>query len=206
MKHPNLLGLKTKLREISSMFHLVQPVHTLKFIQPFNQHDTDSRRSFWDRDVEQSLGLEARRQCRGLARWSEGGEWDWATQDKKGTCRLSMSMRWLTNLQRDRRVGPVLSQQVRALIGEGNQAYVDNNVPEAIRIMQEVIRIEPRAVSAWSVLAQCQADDNEPVKALQLRIMAAHLTHDPDEWYNLASQSRLVALPRFRFSQIHIHI
>lgn len=50
--------------------------------------------------------------------------------------------------KRDRRVGPILSQQVRALIGEGNQAYVDNNVPEAIRIMQEVIRIEPRAVSA----------------------------------------------------------
>jgi general transcription factor 3C polypeptide 3 (transcription factor C subunit 4) len=58
--------------------------------------------------------------------------------------------------------------------------------------MQEVIRIEPRAVSAWSVLAQCQADSNEQVKALQLRIMAAHLMHDPDEWYNLATQSRSV--------------
>ncbi|KAG5653250.1 hypothetical protein H0H81_001507 [Sphagnurus paluster] len=89
-----------------------------------------------------------------------------------------------------RQAGPVLSQQVRSLIGDGNQAYVDSNLPEAIRIMQEVIRIEPRAASAWSVLAQCYADTNQPQKALQLRIMAAHLRHDADEWDRLAIQSR----------------
>ena len=84
----------------------------------------------------------------------------------------------------------ILSQQVRALIGEGNQAYVDNNIQETIRIMQEVIRIEPRADSAWSVLAQCHEDTGEVLKALQLRIMAAHLNHDADEWADLARQSR----------------
>ncbi|KAG6826536.1 hypothetical protein H0H92_015434, partial [Tricholoma furcatifolium] len=89
-----------------------------------------------------------------------------------------------------RQAGPTLSQQVRALIGDGNQAYVDNNLLEAIRIMQEVIRIEPRAASAWSVLAQCYADMNQSQKALQLRIMAAHLTHDADEWDRLANQSK----------------
>ena len=93
-------------------------------------------------------------------------------------------------LQRGRRHGPVLSQQVRALIGEGNQAYIDANIPETIRIMQEVIRIEPRAASAWSVLAQCYEDMGEPGKTLQLRIMAAHLNHDADEWADLARQSR----------------
>ncbi|KAG1847190.1 hypothetical protein DFJ58DRAFT_891875 [Suillus subalutaceus] len=92
--------------------------------------------------------------------------------------------------QRGRQHGPVLSHQVRALIGEGNQAYVDGNIPDAIRIMQEVIRIEPRASSAWSVIAQCYEDSNEPKKALQLRIMAAHLRHDADEWERLAAQSR----------------
>ncbi|KAG2139828.1 uncharacterized protein EDB93DRAFT_1241934 [Suillus bovinus] len=92
--------------------------------------------------------------------------------------------------KRGRRLGPVLSHQVRALIGEGNQAYVDVNIPEAIRIMQEVIRIEPRASSAWSVIAQCYEDSNETKKALQLRIMAAHLRHDADEWERLAAQSR----------------
>ena len=44
--------------------------------------------------------------------------------------------------QKGRTVGPTLSQQVKALIGDGNQAYVDNDPAEAIRIMQEVIRIE----------------------------------------------------------------
>ncbi|KAG1750557.1 uncharacterized protein EDB91DRAFT_1108147 [Suillus paluster] len=92
--------------------------------------------------------------------------------------------------KRGRQHGPVLSHQVRALIGEGNQAYVDGNIPDAIRIMQEVIRIEPRASSAWSVIAQCYEDSNEPKKALQLRIMAAHLRPDADEWERLAAQSR----------------
>ncbi|PPQ68724.1 hypothetical protein CVT26_003630 [Gymnopilus dilepis] len=92
--------------------------------------------------------------------------------------------------KKGRTAGPVLSQQVKALIGEGNQAYVDSNIPEAVRIMQEVIRIEPRASSAWVVLAQCYEDMKEEQKALQLRIMAAHLRHDADEWYSLARQSR----------------
>ncbi|KAH7911471.1 hypothetical protein BJ138DRAFT_1237800 [Hygrophoropsis aurantiaca] len=89
-----------------------------------------------------------------------------------------------------RQYGPTLSHQVRALIGEGNQAYVDSNLTEAISKMQEVIRIEPRASAAWAVLAQCYADSHEPQKALQLRIMAAHLKHDAEEWERLANQSR----------------
>lgn len=56
--------------------------------------------------------------------------------------------------------------------------------------MQEVIRIEPRAASAWSVLAQCYEDMKQEEKALQLRIMAAHLNHDAEEWDRLAQQSR----------------
>jgi len=96
----------------------------------------------------------------------------------------------LKSSQKGRTTGPVLSQQVRSLIGDGNQAYVDSNLPEAIRIMQEVIRIEPRAASAWSVLAQCYEDMDQGQKALQLRIMAAHLRHDADEWDRLARQSR----------------
>ena len=88
------------------------------------------------------------------------------------------------------REGPVLSHQVRALIGEGNHAYVDGDTAGAIRAMQEVIRIEPRAASAWSVLATCYRDMHEPVKALQLAVMGAHLRHDPEEWEHLAAQSR----------------
>ncbi|RDX56401.1 TPR-like protein [Lentinus brumalis] len=92
--------------------------------------------------------------------------------------------------KRGRRSGPVLSQEVRALIGDGNQAYIDGNVQEAVRVMQEVIRIEPRAPQPWKVLAQCHDDMGESKKGLQLRIMAAHLHHDPDEWAELAEKSR----------------
>ncbi|KAJ7741412.1 hypothetical protein DFH07DRAFT_837995 [Mycena maculata] len=89
-----------------------------------------------------------------------------------------------------RPVGPSLSFEVRSLLGDGNQAYVDGNLPDAIRIMLEVIRIEPRAASAWSVLAQCHEDMKQDQPALQLRIMAAHLRHDADEWDRLARQSK----------------
>lgn len=92
--------------------------------------------------------------------------------------------------QPGRQKGVILSQQVKGLIGEANQAYIDNNIPETIRIMQEVIRIEPRAGSAWSVLAQCYDDLGERQKALQLRIMAAHLNPDAEEWNRLAEQSK----------------
>lgn len=111
---------------------------------------------------------------------------------KKKVCTLAISRCAVASSQgqRGRRRGIVLSPEVRALIGEGNQAYVDVNIPETIRIMQEVIRIEPRAASAWSVLAQCYDDMNEKRKALQLRIMAAHLNHDADEWAELAQHSR----------------
>ncbi len=56
--------------------------------------------------------------------------------------------------------------------------------------MQEVIRIEPRAPQPWKVLAQCHDDMGESKKGLQLRIMAAHLHHDPEEWAELAEKSR----------------
>jgi len=76
------------------------------------------------------------------------------------------------------------------MIGEGNQAFVDANTTEAVRIMQEVIRIEPRATAAWSVLANCYDDMGQRDKSLQIRIMAAHLRHDAEEWDALAQQSR----------------
>lgn len=126
------------------------------------------------------------------------------TKKKASWFRLYMR-KCLHPRQRGRRAGPILSQQTRTLIGEGNQAYVDNNIPETIRIMQEVIRIEPRASSAWSVLAQCYSDLNEPQKALQLRIMAAHLNHDAEEWDRLAKQSMYITFYSFFSSSKKVH-
>lgn len=56
--------------------------------------------------------------------------------------------------------------------------------------MQEVIRIEPRASSAWNVLARCYESSGDNQKALQLRIMGAHLNQDPEEWEALAQKSK----------------
>ena len=84
----------------------------------------------------------------------------------------------------------MLSHQVNALIGEGTTAFIEGNFAEAIRIMLEVIRIEPRALSAWNTLITCYRSMNDPDKALQLSVMAAHLQHDASQWYELANESR----------------
>ncbi|KAL4078082.1 hypothetical protein J3A83DRAFT_4369553 [Scleroderma citrinum] len=102
-------------------------------------------------------------------------EWDFRVPDEEA---------FRDDLHEAAGIGKRRRRKVRALIGEGNQAYVDNNLAKAIQIMQEVIRIEPHAVSAWSVLAQCYEDQHKP-KVLQLQIMAAHLGHDV-EWEYLA--------------------
>ncbi|KAJ7485387.1 hypothetical protein FB451DRAFT_55581 [Mycena latifolia] len=120
-------------------------------------------------------------------------DWDFNAQDQDA--QFKDDLRAASGIGKRRRkggrpVGPSLSFEVRSLLGDGNQAYVDGNLPEAIRIMREVIRIEPRAASAWSVLAQCYEDMKQDQQALQLRIMAAHLRHDADEWDRLARQSQ----------------
>ncbi|KAJ7512667.1 TPR-like protein [Mycena galericulata] len=121
-------------------------------------------------------------------------DWDFGAQDQdaqfKDDLRLASGIGKRRRKKGSRTVGPTLSFEVRSLLGDGNQAYVDGNLPEAVRIMLEVIRIEPRAASAWSVLAQCHEDMKQDQQALQLRIMAAHLRHDADEWDRLARQSK----------------
>ncbi|KAJ6611013.1 TPR-like protein [Mycena sp. CBHHK59/15] len=120
-------------------------------------------------------------------------DWDFNVNDEDA--QFKDDLRMASGIGKRRRkgtrtAGPTLSFEVRSFLGDGNQAYVDGNLPEAIRIMREVIRIEPRAASAWSVLAQCHEDMKQDQQALQLRIMAAHLTHDADEWDRLARQSK----------------
>ncbi|KAI0269808.1 TPR-like protein [Gloeopeniophorella convolvens] len=123
-----------------------------------------------------------------------GKEWDLNIEEQEteflDDLRAASGIGKRRHKHRGRRPGIALSQQVKALIGDGNQAYIDGKIQDSIRIMQEVIRIEPRAMSAWSVLANCYHDLGQPQKALQLRIMGAHLHHDADEWDRLAKESR----------------
>ncbi|KAJ7064882.1 hypothetical protein C8F01DRAFT_778362 [Mycena amicta] len=120
-------------------------------------------------------------------------EWDFNVQEQEAQFRDDLRAASGIGKRRNKRGrahGPTLSYEVKSLLGDGNQAYVDGNLPEAIRVMLEVIRIEPRAASPWSVLAQCHQDMGQHQQALQLRIMAAHLRHDEDEWERLAQQSK----------------
>jgi len=78
------------------------------------------------------------------------------------------------------------------MTGEGNQAYVDGERSDVTCIIQPN-RTEghlrpgcPRKLPRRNGL---------PDKALQLRIMAAHLKHDPEQWYKLAQQSRYDLFP-----------
>ncbi|KAH9969571.1 TPR-like protein [Russula dissimulans] len=110
-----------------------------------------------------------------------GKEWDLNIEEQE--------VEFRDNLRAASGIGK-MRRKVKALIGEGNQAYIDGRIQESIQIMQEVIRIEPRAMSAWSVLANCYHDLGQPQKALQLRVMGAHLHHDAEEWERLAKESR----------------
>lgn len=75
------------------------------------------------------------------------------------------------------------------IVGEGNAAYVDGNLEEAIRVMTEVIRIEPRVVSAYNVLSMAYKELKDETKHLHFAILGAHLRHDADVWRELAQQS-----------------
>ncbi|KAJ6511189.1 TPR-like protein [Mycena sanguinolenta] len=126
-------------------------------------------------------------------------EWDFTIYDQtedRNDPRAASGMNGRKRRTSTTRCGPVLSFQTKALIGQGNQAYVDGDLPGAIRIMMEVIRIEPRAAAAWSVLAQCYEDQKDLASALQLRIMGAHLKIDAEEWDRLGRQSREMGHPQ----------
>ncbi|KAF9526180.1 hypothetical protein CPB83DRAFT_896331 [Crepidotus variabilis] len=121
-------------------------------------------------------------------------DWDFNVEEKdaefKDDLRAASGVGKRRSRRPGRKSGPTLSQQVKSIIGEGNQAYIDGNVQQALSLMREVIRIEPRAADGWSVIAQCYDDLKDAQKALQARIMAAHLRHDAEEWERLARQSR----------------
>jgi general transcription factor 3C polypeptide 3 (transcription factor C subunit 4) len=83
-----------------------------------------------------------------------------------------------------------LSQEVKFFLGQANAAYASGDRAEAIKIFQDVIAIEPGVASAWSTLALCHEEVGEEGRALQLRIMAAHLAGEVDTWVELGLKSR----------------
>lgn len=76
------------------------------------------------------------------------------------------------------------------MLGQANDAYAEGDRETAIELLQNVIKIEPNVPNAWSTLALCHEEAGDTRRALQLRIMAAHLTGDADAWAELGLESR----------------
>lgn len=88
----------------------------------------------------------------------------------------------------------VLPESVRLLLTQANLAFISGDVSETIAKLNEVIKLEPAVRSAWATLALCFDEQNEPEKAMQSRIMEAHLTHRPIQlWEELANRSKEMA-------------
>ncbi|CAJ0908280.1 1980_t:CDS:10 [Entrophospora sp. SA101] len=67
-----------------------------------------------------------------------------------------------------------------------HQLYVLKDYPKAIEVLQEVIKIDPNIHSAWFTLGTIQDEIGCLEKALQLYLVAAHLTpHDGALWKRL---------------------
>ncbi|CAE6475543.1 unnamed protein product [Rhizoctonia solani] len=83
-----------------------------------------------------------------------------------------------------------LSQEVNHFLGQAHSAYAAGDRETAIKLLQDVIKIEPGVANAWGTLAFCYEDVGDTSRALKLRIMAAHLEGDVDQWVELGLKSR----------------
>ncbi|PWN33930.1 TPR-like protein [Meira miltonrushii] len=99
---------------------------------------------------------------------------------------------------RRKRVAPrqqAVSAEAKSLLAQANMAFAEDDIPETLSKLQEVIRIEPTIRSAWGTMAVCFAALNQPDKEIQSRIMEAHLTSNAlTQWSTLAEQSREMGL------------
>ncbi|RIA81283.1 hypothetical protein C1645_790738 [Glomus cerebriforme] len=85
----------------------------------------------------------------------------------------------------------IIPPNLRALVGKANLHYVNRDYPKAIEVLQEVIKIDPNIHSAWFTLGTIQDEMGCPEKALQLYLVAAHLTpHDGALWKRLGLLSK----------------
>lgn len=120
-------------------------------------------------------------------------------QDLRGATGFkSRKVRETDDSGRRKRVAPrqqAVSAEARNLLAQANMAFAEDDIPETLNKLQEVIRIEPTVRSAWGTMAVCFAALNQPDKEIQSRIMEAHLTSNAlAQWSALSEQSREMGL------------
>jgi len=84
-----------------------------------------------------------------------------------------------------------LSGEVKQLMGEATVAFVESRENEAIDLLEQVIKIEPGALEAWTLLRNCFLAIDEEYKAIQVGIIVAGMSTKPNAlWRELAEDSR----------------
>ncbi|KAF9306517.1 transcription factor TFIIIC subunit tfc4 [Mortierella antarctica] len=85
----------------------------------------------------------------------------------------------------------VYHPEVQRLLGLANGAYVNKEYKEAVELFQQVIIKDPRVFQAWNTMGVIQEELGNTEKALQLYLVAAHITpKDGDLWKKLAQISK----------------
>lgn len=80
---------------------------------------------------------------------------------------------------------------MQRLLGLANSAYVNKEYKEAVELFQQVIIKDPRVFQAWNTMGVIQEELGNTEKALQLYLVAAHITpKDGDLWKKLAQISK----------------
>ncbi|KAG0272867.1 transcription factor TFIIIC subunit tfc4 [Linnemannia exigua] len=81
--------------------------------------------------------------------------------------------------------------EVQKLLGLANNAYVNRDYDQAVDYFQQVIVTHPNVFQAWNIMGVIQEELGNTEKALQLYLVAAHLTpKDGALWKKLAVISK----------------
>lgn len=81
----------------------------------------------------------------------------------------------------NRRTGEeVYSFEVRRLLGQANSAYAFGNLDEAMKLVKQIIHIEPGVYSAWKILGEIFKEKGDKWKCLLAWLTAAHAK--PKDW------------------------
>ncbi|RCI04565.1 transcription factor TFIIIC subunit tfc4, partial [Rhizopus stolonifer] len=82
-----------------------------------------------------------------------------------------------------------LPEEIKRKLGEANALYIARDYGNAISILQQVITDHPQAHPAWNTLGLVHDELGNKSKSLRLRMVAAHMCHDPNLWKELAQKS-----------------
>jgi len=73
------------------------------------------------------------------------------------------------------------------LQGQASAAWLEGNLPKAVRLFKKYIRLAPRDYAAHKNLAQLYTEQHDSAKAVHMFRLAAELNNELEDWYSLRS-------------------